>query len=96
MDLPTAQRTQALGTDAAGRRQYLYHPAFRAQREAAKHDHVLKVAARLPALREQVRADLKHRGLCRERVLGCAARLLDLGLFRIGSDCYAQPTGASG
>ncbi|MGA5822994.1 DNA topoisomerase IB [Kitasatospora sp. NPDC094028] len=81
---------QALGTDAAGRRQYLYHPAFRAQREAAKHEHVLDVAARLPDLREQVRADLEQRGLCRERVLGCAARLLDLGLFRIGSDCYTR------
>ncbi len=87
---------QALGTDAAGRRQYLYHPAFRERREAAKHEHVLDVASRLPVLRERVAADLRRRGLCRDRVRACAARLLDLGLFRIGSDCYARANGSFG
>ncbi|MGI5341087.1 DNA topoisomerase IB [Streptomyces sp. CA-181903] len=81
---------QAVGTDAAGRRQYLYHPAFRAEQERAKHDHVLDVAEALPALREAVEGHLADRGLTRERVLATAVRLLDLGFLRVGSDRYAE------
>ncbi|MEU5312706.1 DNA topoisomerase IB [Streptomyces sp. NPDC021562] len=81
---------QATGTDAAGRRQYLYHRRFREQQERAKHDHVLTVAETLPRLRERVTRDLARRGLCHDRVLGCAARLLDLGFFRIGNESYAR------
>ncbi|MDY0810852.1 DNA topoisomerase IB [Kitasatospora purpeofusca] len=87
---------QALGTDAAGRRQYLYHPEFRAQQEAAKHDHVLTVARRLPELRARVASDLELRGLQHDRVAACAARLLDLGFFRIGSPAYEEANGSYG
>ncbi|MEH1016097.1 DNA topoisomerase IB [Micromonospora sp. CPCC 206060] len=80
---------QATGTDAAGRRQYLYHPQWRAKQDEAKFDHVLEVAGRLPVLRERVDADLAVRGLTRERVLATATRLLDMGMFRIGSEQYA-------
>ncbi|MEU6393217.1 DNA topoisomerase IB [Streptomyces sp. NPDC046939] len=81
---------QAVGTDAAGRRQYLYHPQFRAEQERAKHEHVLHVAEALPAVRETVEGHLKDRGLTRQRVLATAVRLLDLGFFRIGSDRYTE------
>lgn len=81
---------QAVGTDAAGRRQYLYHPAFRAQQEQVKHDHVLAVAAVLPRVREAAEAHLGDRGLTRDRVLSTAVRLLDLGFFRVGSDRYTD------
>lgn len=81
---------QAVGTDAAGRRQYLYHAQFRAEQEQAKHGHVLDVAEALPALRAVVEGHLSDRGLTRRRVLATAVRLLDLGLFRIGSDRYAE------
>ncbi|KDN87585.1 DNA topoisomerase IB [Kitasatospora cheerisanensis] len=87
---------QAVGTDAAGRRQYLYHPEFRARQEAAKHAHVLAVAERLPAVRTVVAEDLGRRGLCRARVLAAAARLLDLGLFRSGSSNYVEENGSYG
>jgi DNA topoisomerase-1 len=80
---------QATGTDAAGRRQYLYHAVWRAKRDEAKFDHVLEAAAHLPRLRRRVRRDLATEGLGRERVLAAAARLLDCGLFRVGSDEYA-------
>ncbi|MEV0430754.1 DNA topoisomerase IB [Micromonospora sp. NPDC050495] len=80
---------QATGTDAAGRKQYLYHPAWRQKRDEAKFDHVLEVAHRLPALRDQVEHDLTLRGLRRERVLATVTRLLDMGAFRVGSDQYA-------
>ncbi len=81
---------QAVGTDAAGRRQYLYHTQFRAEQDQAKHGHVLDVAEALPALRAVVEGHLSDRGLTRRRVLATAVRLLDLGLFRIGSDRYAE------
>ncbi len=87
---------QAVGTDAAGRRQYLYHPQFRAEQEEAKHDHVLDVAEALPAVREAVERDLRERGLTRGRVLATAVRLLDLGFFRIGSDRYTEVNGSYG
>ncbi|MFI8101059.1 DNA topoisomerase IB [Streptomyces sp. NPDC086023] len=81
---------QAVGTDAAGRRQYLYHAKFRERQEAAKHEHVRRVARGLPRLRRAVAEDLTGRGLGRDRVLACAARLLDLGFFRIGGERYAR------
>jgi DNA topoisomerase IB len=81
---------QATGVDAKGRRQYRYHDAWRVQRDLAKHDRVLDFAARLPAARERMRADLTTEGLTRTRVLACAVRLLDLGFFRIGGEQYAS------
>ncbi|GAB2758706.1 DNA topoisomerase IB [Streptomyces bullii] len=81
---------QAVGTDDAGRRQYLYHEEFRAQQEQAKHEHVRQVARTLPELRAKVALDLAGRGLSRSRVTACAVRLLDLGFFRIGSDRHTR------
>ncbi|MEU5783118.1 DNA topoisomerase IB [Micromonospora lupini] len=80
---------QATGIDAAGRKQYVYHPVWREKQDAAKFDHMLEVARRLPALRERVGQDLGGRGLGRDRVLATVARLLDMGMFRVGSDQYA-------
>ncbi|MGI5211713.1 DNA topoisomerase IB [Plantactinospora sp. CA-290183] len=86
---------QATGMDDAGRKQYLYHPLWRVMRDRAKFDHVLEVARRLPELRRRVNGDLRGPGLSRCRVLAAATRLLDMGMFRIGSDEYAtgeEPT----
>ncbi|MEV4114919.1 DNA topoisomerase IB [Nonomuraea sp. NPDC049695] len=79
---------QAVGTDAAGRRQYRYHDLWREQQDQAKFDRVLEVAERLPAFRKAVDDQLEGRGLTRERVLATAARLLDIGFFRIGGESY--------
>ncbi len=87
---------QATGIDAAGRRQYLYHPDWRAQRDKLKHDHVLDFGAQLPAAREQVGDELAGRGLTRERVLAAGFTLLDVGLFRVGGDRYAEENGSFG
>ncbi|TWG28815.1 DNA topoisomerase IB [Micromonospora palomenae] len=80
---------QATGVDAAGRKQYLYHPEWRRKRDEAKFDHVLEVAHRLPVLRARIADDLGRRGLNRDRVLATVARLLDMGMFRVGNDQYA-------
>ena len=79
---------QATGTDAAGRKQYLYHPRWRARRDAEKFDDMARFARALPKLRERVEADLERHELDREKVLACAVRLLDRGFFRIGSEEY--------
>ncbi len=81
---------QATGQDAAGRKQYLYHRAWRTARDEEKFDHVREVAARLPDLRSRLCADLSGRGLSRERVLAAVVRLLDMGTFRVGNDQYAR------
>ncbi len=81
---------QATGTDAAGRKQYLYHSMWRARRDREKFERALRFARSLPQLRRGVSADLERDGFDRERVLACAARLLDRGLFRVGSDEYAE------
>jgi DNA topoisomerase IB len=87
---------QAVGFDAAGRRQYLYHPRWREKRDQEKHDHVLEFAAALPDARKIVTAELAGRGLSRERVLAAAVRLLDLGFFRVGGERYAEDNGTYG
>jgi DNA topoisomerase-1 len=87
---------QAVGFDAAGRRQYLYHPRWREKRDKEKHDHVLDFAAALPDARQIVLARLADRGLTRERVLSAAVRLLDLGFFRVGGERYAEDNGTFG
>ena len=81
---------QATGVDAAGRKQYLYHPDWRTRRDQQKFDQMLDFAQALPQLRKTVKGDLAHDQLDRRRVLACAVRLLDLGMFRIGSEDYAE------
>jgi DNA topoisomerase IB len=87
---------QAVGTDAAGRRQYRYHDLWRERRDRDKHDRVLEFGRVLPRLRERVSGDLAGRGLRRERVLAAAVRLIDLGFFRPGGEEYAAENGTFG
>jgi DNA topoisomerase-1 len=87
---------QATGIDAAGRKQYLYHPRWRELRDREKFDHMVSFAHALPRLRKRVLADLGGDELDEQRVLACAVRLLDVGLFRIGSEEYADEDGGIG
>jgi DNA topoisomerase-1 len=81
---------QATGTDAAGRKQYRYHDRWRERRDREKFDSMVGFARALPELRRRVERDLSSDGLGPERLLACAARLLDRGFFRIGSEDYAE------
>ncbi len=81
---------QAVGTDDAGRRQYRYHDEWRRARDAAKFDRVARLGERLPAVRREIARRLDARGLHRERVLAAALRMLDLGVFRVGGEEYAE------
>ncbi len=87
---------QAVGTDDAGRRQYLYHPDWRTRRDAQKFDRMLEFAKGLVKARELVLTDLGREGMPLERACAAAVRLLDLGYFRIGNDVYADEHGSFG
>ena len=87
---------QAVGTDDAGRKQYLYHPQWRASRDAAKFDRILLFGKALSRARERVLADIGAEGMTLERSCGVAVRLLDLGYFRIGNDVYTDTNGSFG
>jgi len=81
---------QAVGTDVAGRRQYLYHQQWQQDRNEEKFDRVLAMSAALPEMRRHIAADLRGRGVGRDRVLALAIHLLDLGYFRAGGEQYAE------
>jgi DNA topoisomerase-1 len=87
---------QATGIDEAGRKQYLYHPRWRARRDQEKFDDMVRFAEALPKLRETVERDLARGDLSREHVLACATRLLERGFFRIGSEDYAVTNSSYG
>ena len=83
-------KLQATGYDKAGRKQYLYHPDFRAAQEQAKYDKLIRFAEKLPELRAAMAEHLDKDGLDRERVSAIALRLINLGWFRVGSERYAR------
>jgi DNA topoisomerase IB len=87
---------QATGTDAGDRKQYLYHPAWRDHRDRQKFRRTTDFAHALPRLRRRVAEDLSRSELDRTRVLAAAARMLDVGLFRIGGEEYAEQGGGLG
>lgn len=81
---------QAVGTDVAGRRQYLYHQKWQEERAEEKFDRMLDLSRQLPEWRAHVAHDLRGRGLGRDRVLALALHLLDRGYFRAGGEQYAE------
>jgi len=86
---------QAVGTDDAGRRQYLYHPAWRERRDAEKFAHMERFARSLIRHRQAARRDLGDEPDL-TTVSAVAFSLLDLGMFRIGSERYTDEYGSHG
>jgi len=88
---PTANgHIQVTGRDARGRKQYRYHPKYRAIRDDTKFDRMLAFSRLLPAIRERVDKDLARPGLPREKVLATVVRLLEKTRIRVGNDEYAR------
>jgi DNA topoisomerase-1 len=83
-------KLQATGVDKAGRRQYLYHPDFRARQEQAKFDKLVRFAERLPALRVAMDEHLSQEPLSFEWTAAVAVRLINEGWFRVGGERYAK------
>ena len=87
---------QAIGKDAAGRLQYLYHDNHVRKREAKKFKRLIKFGEALPKLRSTVTAHLGQPGLGRERVLASILRILSMSFMRPGSQVYASENGSFG
>lgn len=87
---------QATGTDAAGRRQYLYHPSWHEERAREKHARILRFAERLPHLRAVSARHLRRRRMDRDRALAAAVHLLDRTHIRLGGERYARANGTYG
>ncbi|GAB2849384.1 DNA topoisomerase IB [Microbacterium insulae] len=87
---------QAVGTDDAGRKQYLYHPDWLSGRDRRKYARALHLAETLPRARGRVTSSLRRSSLDRERVLATAFRLLDQAAPRIGSERYLAAHGSRG
>jgi len=85
-------KLQATGLDRAGRRQYLYHPEFRAQQEREKFDKLVRFAELLPDLRKAMTKDLEGEALSPQWACAVALRLINLGWFRVGTERYARTT----
>ncbi|HEX2293278.1 MAG TPA: hypothetical protein VHH55_08185 [Gaiellaceae bacterium] len=83
-------KLQATGIDAAGRRQYLYHPEYRARQEQAKYDKLIRFAERVPDVRKALSKDLEREQFSPEWTCALAVKLINLGWFRVGSDRYAK------
>src|SRR3954466_9165579 len=83
-------KLQAVGIDGAGRRQYRYHPDFRAQQEAAKYDELIRFAEKLPDLRLAMGEHLMRDPLDPLHVCAVAIRLINLAWFRVGDDRHTK------
>ncbi|GAA1336348.1 DNA topoisomerase IB [Arthrobacter roseus] len=87
---------QALGTDAAGRRQYMYHQKWRETKDREKFDRALEFASTLPSARRTITRHLRADEITRERAFAAALRIVDSGALRVGSAQYAQANGSFG
>ncbi len=81
---------QAIGVDARGRRQYRYHPDYRAHRDGAKFDNVIAFGQALPAIRKQVQADLDGKACDCATILAAIVRIMDSAHIRVGNEEYAR------
>jgi DNA topoisomerase-1 len=81
---------QATGRDARGRKQYRYHPRWRAVRDETKYGRLLAFARLLPGIRARTAMDVRRNGLSRERVLAAVVQLLEKTLIRVGNEEYAR------
>ena len=81
---------QAFGFDARGRKQYRYHPDYRADRETRKYERLAAFGHALPKLRKRVEEDLAGSPTSKEAVLAAVVRLIDSSHMRVGNEEYAK------
>ena len=81
---------QATGRDARNRKQYRYHPLYRAAREETKYGKLIAFGRTLHRIRRKVRRDLALPGLPEEKVLATVVRVMDLAQIRVGNEEYAR------
>jgi DNA topoisomerase-1 len=89
-------KVQAVGKDAAGRWQYLYHENHTRAQDIRKFTRLIKFAEALPKLRATVSSHMRRPDFGRERVLACVVRILSTCYLRPGSEAYASQNGSYG
>ncbi len=87
---------QATGRDARGRKQYRYHPRWRATRDETKYGRMIAFGEALPRIRTRVERDLALPDLPREKVLATVVKLMELTAIRVGNEEYAKANGSFG
>jgi DNA topoisomerase-1 len=87
---------QATGRDAAGRKQYRYHPSWATIRDSTKYHRLLAFARALPAIRRRTARDWRGRAQSRTRVLATVVKLLERTHIRIGNEEYTRANGSHG
>nr|WP_245686440.1 DNA topoisomerase IB [Psychroflexus sediminis] len=86
----------ATGRDAKGRKQYIYHPDYRARKEARKFDRIIAFADQLEHMRRVTGQHLRERKHTRNKVLATMVRLLESAFFRPGNEAYASENNSYG
>jgi DNA topoisomerase-1 len=81
---------QAIGHDARGRRQYRYHPDFRARQDRSKFERTADFGRKLPKLRRKVAEDIAGKATSCEAVIAAVVRLIDATHMRVGNEEYAR------
>ena len=81
---------QATGRDAKGRKQYRYHPKYRAVRDETKFERILKLSKVFPKVRKHVERDLRRSGVDRRKMFAVVVYLLETTLIRVGNEEYAR------
>lgn len=87
---------QFTGTDAAGRKQYRYHPDWNKIRNQSKYHRLQTFAAHLPSIRQQVDKDLARKDLDHDKVVALVVRLMELTSIRVGNESYKKLYGSFG
>jgi DNA topoisomerase I len=87
---------QAVGKDAAGRWQYIYHERHVRRQERKKFERLIHFAEKLPTMRKAIARDLRQPGFARERVMASILRILSISFIRPGSEIYANENGSYG
>jgi DNA topoisomerase-1 len=87
---------QVTARDARGRKQYRYHPGFRAHRDHAKFDKMVELSDVLWQVRERVERDIARPGLQRDKVMATLVWLLERTLIRVGSHELAKENNSFG
>lgn len=87
---------QATGRDDQKRKQFRYHPDWRAIRDEGKYARLIPFGRALPRMRRRTGADLGRPGLPREKVLAAVVRLLETALIRVGNAEYMRANDSYG
>ena len=87
---------QATGRDDRGRKQYIYHEAWREIANEAKFLRLKPCIRFLPDLRRKLSRDLRGKELSRTRVMAGLVALLDLTSIRVGNEEYVRQNDSYG